>query len=225
MKLYHGSLYEIKEPLFKGGKSQNDYGQGFYCTESIELAKEWGCSEEKNGFANEYDFDTDTLSVLDLNNASYSILNWLAILVQNRTFETRSEISVAAKEYLLKHFLIDYEKYDVIKGYRADDSYFSFANSFLNNTISLQKLSVAMKLGKLGEQIVLKSEKSFSHITFVKSYLSSKDRYYPQKVQRDIDARNAFSELKMQNEITEGVFMLDVMRQELKNESIQSILS
>lgn len=225
MKLYHGSLFEIKNPLFKGGKPNNDYGVGFYCTEDIELAKEWGCSEEKDGFANEYDFDINALSVLDLNGAEFSILNWLAILLENRTFETRSEIAVAAKEYLLKNFSVQYEKYDVIKGYRADDSYFSFANAFLNNTISLQKLNVAMKLGKLGEQVVLKSEKSFSNIYFVRSYISSKETYYPKKIKRDFDARNSFSELRIQKDLTEGIFMLDIIRQELKNASIQSALS
>lgn len=225
MKLYHGSLFEIKNPLFKGGKPNNDYGVGFYCTEDIELAKEWGCSEEKDGFANEYDFDINALSVLDLNGAEFSILNWLAILLENRTFETRSEIAVAAKEYLLKNFSVQYEKYDVIKGYRADDSYFSFANAFLNNTISLQKLNVAMKLGKLGEQVVLKSEKSFSNIYFVRSYISSKETYYPKKIKRDFDARTSFSELRIQKDLTEGIFMLDIIRQELKNASIQSALS
>lgn len=225
MKLYHGSQYEIKIPLYNGSKLNNDYGQGFYCTESIELAKEWGCSEEKDGFANEYDLDAENLTVLDLNNPTFTILNWLAILLKNRSFETRSEISIAAKDYLLQNFLINFEGYDVIKGYRADDSYFSFANSFLNNSISLQKLNVAMKLGKLGEQIVLKSEKSFSKINFVKSHVSSKDIYYPKKVRRDFDARTSFSTLKLQSELTNGIFMLDIIRKDLKNESIQSILS
>lgn len=225
MKLYHGSLYEIKNPQYGVGKINNDYGQGFYCTENIELAKEWGCSDAQDGFANEYDFDADNLTVLDLGDSSYTILNWLALLIKNRTFEIRSEISFAAKEYLLKYFLIDYEKYDLIKGYRADDSYFSFANSFLNNTISLQKLNVAMKLGKLGEQVVLKSEKSFSKLNFVRTHISSKEVYYPKKVKRDLDARTSFSKLKIQDELTEGIFMVDIIRQGVKNEGIQSILS
>ncbi|MBR2627880.1 MAG: DUF3990 domain-containing protein, partial [Peptococcaceae bacterium] len=38
-------------------------------------------------------------------------------------------------------------------GYRADDSYFSFANAFLNNTLSLRQLEKAMMLGKHGEQV------------------------------------------------------------------------
>lgn len=37
--LYHGSLEIISTPMYGQGKVYNDYGQGFYCTESLELAK------------------------------------------------------------------------------------------------------------------------------------------------------------------------------------------
>ena len=42
-------------------------------------------------------------------------------------------------------------------GYRADDSYFSFASDFINGAISYRQLCNAMCLGKLGQQFVLKS--------------------------------------------------------------------
>lgn len=42
--------------------------------------------------------------------------------------------------------------------------YFSFAQDFVAGVISLEKLSEAMRLGKLGEQIVLKSPKAFDQI-------------------------------------------------------------
>jgi hypothetical protein len=77
----------------------------------------------------------EKLEILNLSNTKYSILNWLAVLVNNRTFRIRSQIAVQAKEYLLNHFLLDISEFDVIIGYRADDSYFSFALDFLNNTI------------------------------------------------------------------------------------------
>lgn len=67
-----------------------------------------------------------------------------------------------AKTYLLEELLPNYDPYDLIVGYRADDSYFSFANAFLNNTLSLEQLRKAMFLGKLGEQVVLKSEKALA---------------------------------------------------------------
>ena len=41
MPLYHGSSFIIERPEFGKGNPFNDYGLGFYCTETLELAKEW----------------------------------------------------------------------------------------------------------------------------------------------------------------------------------------
>lgn len=43
LAIYHGSQQIVEVPQFGVGKPYNDYGQGFYCTESSELAKEWAC--------------------------------------------------------------------------------------------------------------------------------------------------------------------------------------
>ncbi len=62
LTIYHGSPQIIKSPELSKGKPNNDYGRGFYCTESMELAKEWACSSETDGFANRYSFDQSRLS-------------------------------------------------------------------------------------------------------------------------------------------------------------------
>ena len=218
--LYHGSENIIKIPQYHFGNPQNDYGYGFYCTESIELAKEWSCTEEKDGFVNEYLLNLENLSVLNLAENNYNILNWLTLLLENRTFDLFSEISIAAKKYLLQNFKIPYQKYDVIRGYRADDSYFSFANAFLNNTISVQKLNQAMYLGKLGEQIVLKSKKAFSQISFVSSSTADRSIYYPQKILRDTTARKTFFEMRSKSIIadTGAIYIMDIIRGGIKND-------
>ena len=167
MIVYHGSEQIIQKPVYNGSKRTNDYGYGFYTTANIELAKEWACAKNENGFANTYEADLDKLKVLYLNSQEYNILNWLAILTKYRTYWQKSSIAEEAKDYLQEHFFIDPSAYDVIIGYRADDSYFSFAQDFIAGTISLSKLSMAMRLGKLGEQIVFKSEESFRHIRFI----------------------------------------------------------
>ena len=99
----------------------------------------------------------------------YSILNWIAILLKNRHFDIDSEFSMASKEYLLENFLIDTTDYDVVIGYRADDSYFSFANGFISNTLSLNGLNKALRLGYLGTQIVLISDKAINNLFFEKA--------------------------------------------------------
>ena len=217
MTLYHGSDHIIKAPVYRGSKRTNDYGYGFYTTESEELAKEWACSDGRNGFSNCYEFEPDGLTVLNLNAPEYSILNWLAILARYRTYWQSGSIAEEAKEYLQQHFFIDPENYDVIVGYRADDSYFTFAQDFVSGTISLLKLSQAMKLGKLGEQTVLKSEAAFSHIRFIGAEPADASVYYEKKVSRDREARRAYRETRGLADDINEIFMIDIMREGIKN--------
>lgn len=93
MIIYHGSLIEISTPAFGKGKPYNDYGLGFYCTENLELAKEWACAVGKDGYANKYELDTDGLSILYLNDKQYHILNWMSVLLENRSFNISEGIS------------------------------------------------------------------------------------------------------------------------------------
>lgn len=137
--IYHGSQQTVEVPKYSVGKKYNDYGQGFYCTESVELAKEWACPIKKNGYANKYILHLDGLNVMHLTKGTFNILNWLAILLKNRDFELSSPMGANAKEFIISRFLPDTANTDIIVGYRADDSYFSFAEDFVNNTFSYRK--------------------------------------------------------------------------------------
>ena len=215
--LYHGSPDIIEKPEYGKGKSYNDYGLGFYCTEHLELAKEWACTENVDGYANRYEFDTVGLAVLNLSSEEYTILNWLAILLQNRRLRLSTPVSRQGKEYLLKNFLPDYQKYDVIIGYRADDSYFSFARAFVTNGISLRQLGYAMKLGKLGEQYVLKSPKAFESIRFLDYVVADNSIYYATREAR-ADAARADFQRELEKEDIDGIFMRDILREEMKQD-------
>ena len=98
MILYHGSKDIIEKPIYGQGKKYNDYGLGFYCTDNIELAKEWGTSFERSGYANRYQIDCTELKILDLNDDKYCILHWLAILLSNREFDTPAGLALEAME-------------------------------------------------------------------------------------------------------------------------------
>lgn len=215
--VYHGSPIIIEKPTFGVGNPKNDYGLGFYCTESVELAKEWACSVETDGFANQYTLDLTDLSVLSLTSGDYNILNWLFVLLENRKFRIGGGIAKQAKEYIFDNFAIDYRSYDIIKGYRADDSYFSFANAFLNNTISVAQLERAMVLGKLGEQVVLMSEKAFDSIEFTGSIAAPKEIYLPKKLARDTAARGDFQKEKGRGSLLTEKYVLDIIREGWKN--------
>lgn len=217
LTIYHGSTHVIERPVFGVGNPNNDYGLGFYCTENLELTKEWACSAEVDGYANRYSINMDNLSVLSLTNGNYNILNWLAILLENRKFRVSGNIALQAKEYIFDNFSVDYKKYDVIKGYRADDSYFSFATAFLNNVISIKQLEKAMVLGKLGEQIVAVSEKAFQAITFEAAIPAVREIYFPKKMARDTAAREEFRNEKSRGSVLTDKYVLDIIREGWKN--------
>ncbi|MGN0797426.1 MAG: DUF3990 domain-containing protein [Christensenellales bacterium] len=218
MIIYHGSKDIIEKPEFGKGNKKNDYGLGFYCTENVELAKEWACSNnEINGYANQYEIDLSHYKVLDLREKKYTILNWMALLLKFRTFDVNSPIAVQAKQYILENFYVDVEEYDVIIGYRADDSYFSFAKDFINNTISVEQLAEAMRLGELGIQIVLKSKKAFDTVKYISNELAECKEYYVKRVSRDKKARETYLGEYKQNLGFEGLFVMDIIRKGLKN--------
>ena len=215
--LYHGSQIILEKPEYGKGARNNDYGRGFYCTEEIELAKEWACAKQTNGYVNIYKLNLEGFRVLNLNSGKYHILNWLALLADNRTYWQNGSIAEEAKKYIKEHFLIDITPYDIVVGYRADDSYFSFAQDFVSGVISLEKLSEAMRLGKLGEQIVLKSPKAFETIYFQNYENVDAEIYYIKKAEREREARREYRRRKKESADIHELFMLDIMREGMEN--------
>lgn len=211
MKIYHGSSDIIKKPLYELGKPINDFGKGFYCTKDIEKAKEWACKDNSNGVVNIYELNIEKLKILDLTDKKYSVLNWIAILLKNRTFKIDSPISLRAKEYIIKNYYVDTTKYDLVIGHRADDSYFSYAQSFIDNSLSVESLEKAMKLGNLGKQIVLVSKKAFVNIKYIDNYSVDKRDYYKRYRDNDRIARNSYKNIKsLDNE----KYIMDIIRKD-----------
>ena len=214
--LYHGSEQLVEEPTFGKGRVNNDFGLGFYCTESEDLAKEWAVSSLRSGFANRYTLDTEYLNVLNLNSPDYTILNWIAVLVEHRLFSIKTPVARRAKRYLIDHFGVNVNAYDLITGYRADDSYFDYAESFLNNGISVEQLARAMRLGKLGEQIVIKSQFAFSRLRYEGFDVAEKEKYYVLRKARDNEANRTY--LDMLEEESDGLYIQDIMRGGIRND-------
>lgn len=215
MILYHGSKDIIEKPIYGQGKKYNDYGLGFYCTDNIELAKEWGTSFERSGYANRYQIDCTGLTILDLNDDKYCILHWLAILLSNREFDTPAGLALEAKEFLKKNFMLDYKEYDIIKGYRADDSYFSFAQDFINGTISYRQLNNAMYLGKLGIQYVLKSKEAFNRIVFDGYEEAEYKEWYAKKMKRDKSARREYFDVERNRRQRGDIYITQILDEEM----------
>jgi len=214
--VYHGSKQIVEIPTFGLGRKNNDFGLGFYCTESIDLAKEWAVSSLSNGFANRYTLDTEYLNILNLNSQVYTILNWMAVLVAHRLFSIKTPVARRAKQYLIEHFGVNVNNFDLIIGYRADDSYFDYAEAFLNNAITVEQLFRAMQLGKLGEQIVIKSKFAFSKIKYEGFEVAEKDLYYVLRKARDDKANQTY--LDILEEDSDGLYIQDIIRGGVSND-------
>ena len=214
--IYHGSKQIVETPAFGLGRKNNDFGLGFYCTESNDLAKEWAVSSLSDGFANRYTLDTEFLNILRLNSPDYTILNWVAVLVDHRLFSIKTPVARRAKQYLTGNFGINVNAYDLIIGYRADDSYFDYAEAFLNNAITVEQLSRAMRLGKLGEQIVIKSKFAFSRIKYEGFETAEKDLYYILRKARDDEANRTY--LDILEEESDGLYIQDIIRGGISND-------
>lgn len=216
MIIYHGSP-QVVVPRFGLGKDFNDYGRGLYCTENPELSKEWACSQDTDGYANCFDLNIDGLSVLNLNAPEINILNWLAILLDNRKFSIAGGLPAQAKSYILDNFLLDYRNYDIIRGNRADDSYFAFAKDFVNNSLSLKDLKRAMELGGLGEQIVIKSHDAFDAITVLAPIPADRNEYFAKYSSRDLVARTGYQDITFNPSSDESIYIIDIIRNGIKN--------
>lgn len=213
--LYHGSEQLIEEPIFGKGKGNNDFGLGFYCTESEDLAKEWAVSSLRNGFANRYTLDTEYLNILNLNSPDFTILNWIAVLVEHRLFSIKTPVARRAKRYLVENFSVNVNAFDMVTGYRADDFYFDYAESFLNNGITVEQLARAMRLGKLGEQIVLKSRFAFSKLHYEGFEVADRETYFCLRKARNDEANRIYMEML---EESDGLYIQDIMRGGIQND-------
>ncbi len=214
LTLYHGSPEIVEKTAYGKGAVYNDYGRGFYCTEEEELAKEWACSGNSDGYVNQYEFRTEKLNILNLSTEEYTILHWLALLMENRRVSLATPMMEQGAAWLRNHFLPDIRPYDVIIGYRADDSYFSFVRAFVGNEISLEQLRCVMMLGEWKEQIALKSKKAFERIRFVSFEPVECSAYYPLCRRRDDTARAAYR-AELEKTVLEGWFIRDLMREEV----------
>lgn len=194
--LYHGSPNKVVVPQFGFGEGKHDYGKGFYLTENIELAKEWAVCrpDETNGWVHKYELDTTDLKVLDFQ--EYNVLSWLAELMKHRDASDSRRYKVLSKKFIAEYG-IDTSEYDVIKGWRANASYFYIAKEFVRDNIDIEILEELLSLGGLGIQYCIKSELAYSKLAEVKDELISVDysEFNEKYNERDIIARKKMREL------------------------------
>ena len=194
--LFHGSPNKIVTPTYGMGEEKHDYGQGFYLTESVDLAKEWAVCRpnEENGFVHEYELETEGLKILDFQ--KYGVLAWLAELMKHRDAADSKRYRMLSGKFIDKYG-IDSEDYDVIKGWRANASYFYIAREFVRDNIDMDILEELLSLGGLGIQYCIKSPLAYTQLHEIKDALQTVaySEFNEKYNQRDITARQKMREL------------------------------
>lgn len=194
--LYHGSPNKVVVPQFGFGEGKHDYGKGFYLTENIELAKEWAVCrpDETNGWVHKYELETDNLKILDFQ--EQNILSWLAELMKHRDASDSRRYKVLSQKFIAEYG-IDTSEYDVIKGWRANASYFYIAKEFVRDNIDIEILEKLLSLGGLGIQYCIKSELAYSKLAEIEDGPISVDysEFNEKYNERDIIARKKMLEL------------------------------
>ena len=211
--IYHGSETVVEKPIYHylGSNERNDYGLGFYCTQNLDMAKEWANRTTRSGYASKYSFDERNLRVLDLTDKSkYSVLNWIAILIHNREISENDRIEHSDALAFLERYYIDPTEYDVVIGYRADDAYFRFPMMFVRNVLTFEKLEEIYRLGNLGKQYVLISEKAFERIKFLDA-IPAEPIFYERYRRRKDGADNSYRELERLERASHGRRIRDLM--------------
>lgn len=195
MILFHGSPNKIVVPTYGMGEEKHDYGQGFYLTESIDLAKEWAVCRpnEAIGYVHQYELDMNSLQILDFQEKG--VLAWLAELMKHRDAADSKRYRMLAKKFIEKYG-IETSGYDVIKGWRANASYFYIAKEFVRDNIDMDILEELLSLGGLGIQYCMKSELAYSKLHEVPDSLVTVDytEFNEKYNQRDITARQKMRE-------------------------------
>ena len=194
--LYHGTPNKVITPTYGLGDDKHDYGRGFYLTEDFELAKEWAVCrpEEHNGWVHKYELEADKLKILDFQ--ELNVLAWLAELMKHRDAADSKRYHMLAAKFI-ERYGVDTSEYDVIKGWRANASYFYIAREFVRDNIDIDILEELLSLGGLGIQYCIKTESAYSKLKEISEELSvvEYEDFNEKYNQRDAMARKNMREL------------------------------
>ena len=103
----------------------------------------------------------DKLKVLDFD--ELPVLNWIAELMSHMDADNSARYRRLAPIFI-KKYKVNTSEFDIIKGWRADASYFSIVKRFVRDEIDLNLIPKLFKLGDLDIQYCVKSKKAFEFL-------------------------------------------------------------
>ena len=139
-------------------------------------------------------------------------------MLENREFDASTPLAAEAKEYLLdKNFHLDYEKADIIIAISVlTTAIFLLQRILLMVQFLYRQLSNAMRLGKLGQQFVLKSRRAFERLEFTGYEIASVQEWYKRKASRDHMARRQYFDLERNRRQRGDLYITTILDEEMK---------
>lgn len=159
MKLYHGSIVEVRKPTLRRGRSRTDFGKGFYTTTLAEQAEHWAKikkdrSKSAKAVVSIYEIDDALLNDSSLTIRKYEEVDepWLNFVVNNRKSEP-----------LLHQF-------DLVFGPVANDNVFTTVNLYESGILDAPAAIAQLKAYKTYDQLSFHTARVINVLHFVESY-------------------------------------------------------
>jgi hypothetical protein len=158
MTLYHGSVVAVENPNLNLSRKNLDFGTGFYTTANKDQAENFTKKImvrklPKTQSVSVYNFDSDAAEfVLDILQFSAPDRLWLDFVHQNRMG------------------IYTGKTYDLVIGPVANDDVFATLIIYEQGILDVEQTLEALKVKKLYNQFVFKTEKALSLLKYVNSF-------------------------------------------------------
>ncbi len=143
MRLYHTGKLEIREPDFRLGRKNADFGQGFYLTPDMAFARRWAGAD---AIINEYELSTDGLLIHRFRRSE----DWFNYIFNNR----RACDSLSA---------------DLVIGPIANDTIFETFGIISSGYLKPQDAMKLLMIGPEYTQVAVKTEKAARQLRWLRS--------------------------------------------------------
>lgn len=157
MKLYHGSVVEVRKPSLRYGRKKTDFGRGFYTTTQSEQAENWSKIKQDRAktpkrVVSVYEFDESLLTDPNIRIREFHGVDeaWLNFVVDSRKG--------------LKH------DYDLVFGPVANDKVFTTVNLYESGVLDAPAAIAQLKAYKTYDQLSFHTSKVIRALKFVEAY-------------------------------------------------------
>ena len=157
MRLYHGSTVVVRRPSLRPGRTNADFGKGFYTTSNPEQAERWAHIKQERDASSRavvsvYEFDERLLD-----NADWSIRHFDGADEPWLYFVTNCRRSLG-------------HDYDLVLGPVANDKVFTTVNLFESGVISAEAAILQLKAYKTYDQLSFHTVRAIGALRFVEAY-------------------------------------------------------